>query len=358
MKLAVGSVSELGLDSASVCAFYQDNWQRKIALSNRNFYNWQFCRTPAAPGLDNCVVAYDAQAGRLAGVMGLNARPFTLDGETVDGAELTTWIVSPDYQGGGVGPQILSHIQRTYGALIGMGISAMALPIYLRSGFRFMRAIPRFCRVYELDALKEFSTQTALARKLLASWDNGRVQPTYRVSPGFDGADALWERVRTRLNLFSRASAQLRWRYTEHPAFAYHGFTITTADGASAIVCLRQECSVPGLRIAHLLDCYGDDAAIPAALDFVDCYCREHGMHAADFFCTSSAVNRFFLAGGWFSTLDDECFQMPHLFHPVELRNPPTTSLVYWAKDNFAAMCDLSRLYVTKQDADFDRPVL
>ena len=54
--------------------------------------------------------------------------------------------------------------------------------------------------------------------------------------------------------------------------------------------------------------------------------------------------------------IDDICFQFPHLFHPIEMRNPPTTSLIYWSKNQFTEMADLSKLYISKQDADLDRP--
>jgi len=42
----------------------------------------------------------------------------------------------------------------------------------------------------------------------------------------------------------------------------------------------------------------------------------------------------------------------------MELRSPPTTSLIYWSRDNFEDMADTSRLYITKQDADLDRPTM
>jgi GNAT superfamily N-acetyltransferase len=360
MKLVVGSVAELGIDSSLVSAFYKDHWQRKIALCDDKFYAWQFKTAPSAPAIDNCVVAYDTDTNRLAGVMGLNARPFSLRGDWKVGAELTTWIVAPAYQGAGVGPRILEHIQNSYDILIGMGISAMALPIYLRSGFRYLRAIPRFTKVFDLDALKDFSSQTPLAKKLLGTWSRHEPQAEYTVIEGIDaGADRLLERTRSRLNLFSRDLTHLEWRYRDHPAYVYKTFTVSVpSTGGSAFVCLREELSVPGLRIVHMLDCYGDEDAIPSALAFVDRYCTENQFQVIDFFSTCAAINKFFLASGWFSTLDDDCFQMSHLFHPVELRNPPTTSLIYWAKENLVDMCDFGKLYITKQDADFDRPTL
>ena len=70
----------------------------------------------------------------------------------------------------------------------------------------------------------------------------------------------------------------------------------------------------------------------------------------------ASSVYKFMLSDGWFSINDDICFQFPYLFHPIEMKNPPTTSIIYWAKNQFAEMADLSKLYISKQDAGLDRP--
>jgi hypothetical protein len=359
MSIKVGSVSELGIDSRLAAVFYRDNWERKIALSDETFYNWQFKTIPSAPSLDNCVVAFDANSRKIVGVMGLNERQFSLDGERKPGAELTTWIVSKECQGSGVGPKILEYIQTKYEVLIGMGISSMALPIYMRSGFRYLNAIPRFTKVFNFDVIQDISAQTALARKLAASWGKATDGQEYHVDEGVDKAESLHARVRGRLNLFTRDVEHLKWRYVDHPYFDYKPFVITLPENESqAFVCLREETSINGFRMLHVLDCFGDEKAIPAALSFVDSYCINNNFDVVDFYCTSAKINKFLLSSGWFSTMDDKCFQMPHLFHPIELRDPPTTSLIYWAKHNFVEMCDFSKLYITKQDADFDRPTL
>ncbi len=119
---------------------------------------------------------------------------------------------------------------------------------------------------------------------------------------------------------------------------------------------MRAETAVPGIKMLHVMDCVGKGEAMQAAACFIEQYAKDHGFDAVDFYCTAAYSAQFFLARGWFSTMDDDCLNMPHLFHPVELRIPATTSLVYWAKHDAIKMCDLSKLYITKQDADLDRP--
>jgi hypothetical protein len=56
--------------------------------------------------------------------------------------------------------------------------------------------------------------------------------------------------------------------------------------------------------------------------------------------------------------LDDRDVQVTNLFHPPELRDPATTSLVLWSRDGLPDLLDLGRLYLTKGDLDLDRPTL
>ncbi len=359
MELNIGTVSTIGLNSALVSSFYEKHWERKIALTNSQFYDWQFKSTPSALEIDNCVIAYDANIKKIIGVMGLNSRPFSLNNKWKSGAELTTWIVASEYQGLGVGPKILEYIQNSYDVLIGMGISSQALPVYMRKGFRYLRAIPRFIKIFDIDALNSVSIQTPLAKKLLKKWRQPETS-SFVVREGVqDDYESLFNRTKKELNLFTRDTKHIDWRYKNHPFFTYKTFTISTPDNKNiAFVCIREETSVENLRILHVLDYFGDYKAMPLALAFIEQYCDDKNFHAADFFCTAATINKFLLSYGWFSGLDDECFQLPHLYHPIEIRTPATTSLVYWTKENFVDFCDFSNLYITKQDADFDRPIL
>lgn len=345
--MLVGPASDLGVEASRVCEFYAANWKRPTILANEQFYSWQF----KSNGRDGCVVAYDETKDAIAGVMGLTPRTFNLGGKRLKAAELTTWIVSEEYRGG-PGGKILSHIVEQYDALIGMGITAMALPVYLRAGFRYLAAIPRFVRVFDFDAVARFAEVQPMASKVWRAWSSGDPVP-YQIG-GSD--ESLFERLASSYNFFTRDAEHRQWRYAKHPMFKYQTFFVRSGGGV-AFVAFRKETAVPGLTIMHVMDCLGEDQALPGAFSFIDDYCQQDGAHVADFYCTSSRVNRHPLSRGWFSTLDDQYFQFPHLFHPIEVRKPATTSLIYRARDSFAEMADFSKLYVTKQDADLDRPV-
>lgn len=357
MAIKIGFVDDLCVDSEKIRDFYSQNWNRKIALSDEKFYEWQFLLPPRNCGKDHCVIAYDDLDKKVLGVMGLNERLFFLRNEACKGAELTTWMISNELVGKGLGARILHFIQSNFEVLIGMGISDMALPIYMRSGFRYLRSIPRFVRVVNFEKVEEYSLCDKLAKKLVSAWSHIDVSD-YEVQ-GFD--KSLFHKVASSLrgyNHFSRESIDLEWRYSNHPYFEYRQFLINKpGEGEFSYVCLRGEDSLDEFRVLHLMDCFGDESSMESAFSFVNDYAKKNNYDVIDFYCTSSAIYRFALGGGWFSIADDS-FLFPHLFHPVEMRTPPTTSLIYWAKNQLLSLADVSRLYVTKQDADLDRPTM
>mgnify|MGYP001371432225 FL=1 len=138
---------KLHINNEAIRKFYEENWPRKIVLSNAKFYKWQFLDAPDCQSHDHCVVAYNRRDQQIVGVMGLTKRTFFLSGHTVNGAELTTWIVSDHGRRLGAGAKMLLFIKENFSVAVGTGISEMALPVYMRSGFRYIKALPRFIKV-------------------------------------------------------------------------------------------------------------------------------------------------------------------------------------------------------------------
>jgi hypothetical protein len=351
-KVQVGSVLDLGVRSADVQQFYETNWQRKIALSDPDFYRWQFVSSPDNHDKDYCCVAID-QAGYILGVMGLNQRRYWLEGVEKQAAELTTWVVGPKAQGLGLGGRMLSYLQSNYDVLMGMGITDSALVLYLGHGFKFIAHIPRYVRVFNLENLRDFS---------VCDWAGERLVKKRSEFGTFNNAEnATLEHVdicdklmHDDFNQYSRSRDHFKWRYLDHPVFDYQSFYISNR-GKGAIIVLRVD-QVGNMRMAHIMDIFGDMDEMPDVVSFVDTFCRDNEISFADFYCTTPKITRYLALAGWFSTLDEKCFQMYHLFSPPELRSPPTTSLTYWSKDNMIGLADTSYMYITKEDLDLDRP--
>jgi hypothetical protein len=348
MAIAIGSASELGVSPEAVAAFYRANWQRRIALGLPEFYRWQFMAAPESNSGDHCCVAL--QGDEIVGVMGLNPRSFMLAGARRRSAELTTWVVAASARGHGVGRGILAYLMQRHDVLVGPGITDAALPLYLDAGFRLVRALPRFAQVFADNLGEPFVTTTARGREAIK-----RRRPGARVKgEPIEVAEVadLAERHLRDLNHYTRDAASLAWRYRDHPVFRYEFFRV--GDAAVGVRCDN----VDGVGIAHIVECFGKPAVLSDVMAFLDGFCRDRNIGIADFTGLASAINGVFLAEGWFSAVDDKDVQVTNLFHPPEIRDPATSSLVLWARDDRAALFDLGRLYVTKGDLDLDRPTM
>ncbi|WP_124781974.1 GNAT family N-acetyltransferase [Escherichia albertii] len=217
MSVTIGKPSDFGILSTDICNFYNDNWPRKIALSDDKFYNWQFVNNPSNMGVDECCVAVNGHD--IIGVMGLNARDFYLSGEKRKGAELTTWVVSEKHRNKGSGPAMISYLKDNYEVMIGMGISLAALPVYLRSGFRYIKSIPRHVYVINWDAIENYVQEGPLAKKYARSQFVAHEYEAGIINDEF--FDKINDSLKNKYNYFSRASLDIRWRYDQHPYFNY-----------------------------------------------------------------------------------------------------------------------------------------
>ena len=355
MQFEIGEVDELGVNPEEPARFYQNHWDRPTVLAIPSFYNWQFRQAPENRGRDCCVVAVGTNQ-TIYGIMGLNVRQFILGGSELPGAELTTWVVSSQARGLGIGKRIMKYLQGKYRVLMGMGISESALPVYLSHGFNYLRYIPRFFRIFDPAATEPYAKINRLGAYLIEQWaDNKR--GNYHAREVSVGEIAKRSRyLRRSFNHFSREEAALTWRYQNHPVFNYRFFEVVGPGQGVSIVFRVNE--INGFQIFHLTDVFGDSDDVQAALWFVDDYCRKRGVAAADFYCAAEGLSRHFRANGWFSILDDYFAQLMHLFSPPEWRQPPTTSLVCWTNSRQASIFDRSTLYVTKEDLDLDRPTI
>jgi len=363
--IEIGTIKELNkysLTSEKVMEFYEKNWNRKTVLSNKEFYNWQFIKSNFEGFEDTCCIAIDEESNVI-GVMGVNSRKFIFNNQELLSAELTTWIVCKKFQNKGVGPKIINYLKNKYDVLLGMGITDDAIAVYLRSGFRYISAIPRFIKVLDWGVVEPYAKYEPLAKKISKYWEGNKDSFPYVESDVTETViDKIFKNFSINNNLFIRDYESIEWRYINHPEFEYEIKVIHSKKdkGEGAFISLRVEKSDENLKILHIIDIFGDNKDIPSAIEYSIEYAVKNNIGIVDFFSTNSMINSYFLKNGWFSLLDDKYFNFPHLFQPIELRNPATTSLIYWInKDNInnvESFFDISRLYITKEDCDFDRP--
>lgn len=349
--IRTGFADELGITIEEIAAFYDKHWPRKICLGLPGFARWQFVTAPEQEG--RCSVCVAVAGTKLLGLMGLHERSFRLAGTVRHAAELTTWVVAPTAKGRGVGPKMLDYLQSKYEVLLGSGISDEALSVYLRKGFNYWRFIPRYFRIWDIDAVKPYSRVTPLGGKLV-KYRMGQILPKSHGARRITAAEIVFDQMALNdLHLYTRNASHLAWRYDRHPVYSYETFLI----GESAYVVLRRD-EIEGMRFAHVTEVAAPPQDMQKLLEFLEFYAQEHSLAAMDFTCTSSSFGRHFISSGWFSSVDEPMFAFISLFHPPELRDPQTTSLIYWSKNQQSILADWGKLHLVKGDLDLDRPTI
>lgn len=358
MEVEIGFLKDAELGKTAGSVFYKENWKRKTALSIQEFYDWQFCQLPGLENEDLCCVAVEAESNRLLGIMGLHCRDYYLDTKVVRGAELTTWAVHEDSQGVGIGSRMIKFLQEEFDVLMGASITKDALPIYLKNDFGYLWHIPRYVKIHNMKKVQGYANATILGKKLVRQKAKDAYSLDYTVTEVTEeGIDYLDGVLKQNYNCSSRDKRCYDWRINKHPVFRYRAFEISSPHKQSkAILVLRHEETVSEFRLVHVIDLYGDEEAIPHALSMLNRYVDKQGVDVCDFTCTASSIVKYCLADGWFSMTNDFYIQFPHLFQPIEMKDPPTTSLIYWAKGRPISFYDTNNLYLTKQDLDLDRP--
>ncbi|MDA3873767.1 MAG: hypothetical protein PF795_07375, partial [Kiritimatiellae bacterium] len=154
MRLRIAPMSELGLSPERATTFFATHWKRRIALCEPAFYRWQFINAPENGGRDSCWGVYDPKNDEILGLMGLTPRGYFNGSSIQPGAEMTTYLSSPRGTRLGAGARLVQALQDSYPVLMGMSISTRGVTAFSRAGFRILRAVPRFLRVYNLDPLR------------------------------------------------------------------------------------------------------------------------------------------------------------------------------------------------------------
>ena len=355
-SLLISTVAEAGLNDTDLCSFYSRYWERPIALAREDFVNWQFSMSPHARGKNNTVVAL--LGDEIIAAMGAVPRPFYSDGKFSEAAELTTWVVAPEARGRGVGTKILKFLQGRYQFLSGAGITAQALPVYLKCEFTFLAHIPRFFFISRFDLIDAFAQPSTSAVALVKN--RQKMGKNINVYAHPCSASSICKQLEENACAQGmRNSDYLKWRYDQHPVFNYEGYEVvdTTRNKLKTGVIVRQD-NVDGVPFLHLIDIVGCPSTYSLAVAFLEAEAMRRGCAFVDASCTSNKLVLAFRARGWNSVIDDPFIEMPSLFHPVEFRRPPTTSLVFWSKANKDKTYEFGSLHFTKGDLDLDRPTL
>jgi hypothetical protein len=113
-----------------------------------------------------------------------------------------------------------------------MGISESALPIYATHGFKYMRHLPRYVRVFDPERVAPISKLEPLGERLIRE-SPAPIEVRFAATViGFAEAAELAEPLQRSFNCAIRDADYLGWRYANHPVYRYEAFRVRHDPGA------------------------------------------------------------------------------------------------------------------------------
>ena len=338
-----------------VCDFMTAFWPRKMALSWPEFYQWQFYNHPTAHKMDHSLVVRDKDTGELFGYIGVAPKNFYWkDGTVCKAAELTSWFYRDEIRGTRLSWDLIATLQDNYDVVTAMNLSQMALPIYYRTGFRFLRVIERMVKVFNPKPFHHVAQISPVGRHLLSVVDESPVHHYKFMEISIETLASHIGNRKLSFHHHERSAEHLIWRYQQHPFFKHIVLQLETQNVETYLV-LRIE-THDNYTLAHVLEIFPMGLQIGPIAECLEAFGKQNQIDLMDFNCTSSHLTAPLWKAGWLSVSQNDDCQYPHLFNPLEFRKPPTINMVFWAKNRMTDFCNLADLYITKGDNDADRP--
>ncbi len=368
-------------DVPALMRFIGNEWRAGHILSrDERLLRWQFApermRGRRARGPTVLLAWLD---GAIVGMLGLTGFELNVAGDRCPGIWLSHWFAAPAYRRYNVALRLL-WAARDLGldALATLGANEVSAKVLGRLGLELIPSLPRWVGVFDVAAAAELigaadpGVSHEDARRLCRSL---LVPPPETATPDVDLRVAGWsattaaswdrcwnERLAPRLVAANRDADYLRWRYVEHPGFAYEvRFAERRSDGSvEGLAVFRVEHVAGGaIRMLRIVEFLATAAAELTLVRSLLSAGREAGAVAADFYCSSARAAQPLASAGFRREAAHAPIVLPARLQPLESGHYPMTTLMrlpgVW-RGTLAQLVADGRLYITKSDGDQDRP--
>lgn len=317
-----------------------EEWRSGHVLArDEALLRWQHGR-PDDP--ERLAVLVAEEEGRLLGMLGFVEFDACVRGERVPAGWMTNWLVVPEARGRRLGLELVEAALGSQYEFIGaLAANSATEHILGRYGFE-TRAMHRWVRVYDVEALRELLAGKPYPNDAWQAWARGQAQrfSTESVS------EPQTSTVSVPAVAACRDAAFLQWRYEQHPSFRYEVLRDSSGVAAYRIEEVRDS----SLKIMRITDFLGG-STIAAQLARA---AQDAGVVFADFSCTSARFGAPLEEAG-FQREDRLPAELPGRFQPLDFSDRPIVSC-FWAAPRLGADLGGDGLYVTRADSDLDRP--
>ncbi|HEY3455122.1 MAG TPA: hypothetical protein VGK64_11010 [Bryobacteraceae bacterium] len=359
-----------------IAGFLDQYWAKDhIYVRDKKLFDWTFQRAShwEEPGYS---FALAEDGGQLVGILGGIPFSFNSFGTSASGIWIANYVVRPDYRKGSTALQLLSVFRNmSRHAVVAFGINPATSAIYRVLRGEVLPYLPRrFAllpggerRLEHLLAIAypdwEAARRQALAGHFRPAKLDGHVAHGDSLPEQWDRVD--WPAIARQTIGASRDADYLRWRYLDHPRFAYRMVTVTEGERTGLLVWRLETIrrSMPEgredvdriARIVELLPASERNGRLllAAALGEMEAA----GALGADFYGYHAGANRALEEAGFVDCgAIEDGERLPSRFQPLDGKGGGILSAMFLKEPAPGFGVANSAWYWTKSDSDQDRP--
>lgn len=343
-------------------AFIARNYRADHPLLSPRYFKWQFLPFHQE-GEANLISAWDG--AKLVGIHGYIPAPlfWAKPQEPMTGAWAVNWYVEKEYRHG-LGWMLMRRLQEMYPVILGLSATEDNKKIATRLGWTFFDGLPRYLRVFDFDEAMHLQSPSARAQELeslVFSTREGGSPLLRSITDQSTEYHPRWELYPALHYGVIRSLEYLTWRFFQHPVFPYS--VKTFGQPQRPAICVYRIENTTGeyhVRVGRIVDYFhpGDEEGEHDAQALLQGVCellREEGCVYADFICSNEIIGRTLKKAGWgIEPIDRQL--LPVRLSPIE-RKHRRQNFEFTVKDGLRRP-QVEEIYVTRSDADEDRPVV
>ena len=336
---------------------HRPRWDDFIVASYRNpnyvllssgFLRWQFLENPAnrTGGYTLWIVE---QKGEIVAQLGfVPFQGILRSGERIVGAYPINLMVSPEFRSVGLGAILLSRLLKRFPCLVNPGVNDAGAALGEGLGMTNLGFLHRHIAIVDMQAAQGLAFQRRVPQGVKeAKPKPASVIATTKIPIEAGRSYAFPQPAHGAL----RDRDFLRWRYEQHPAFAYE--FLFSSDFSSVLVFHEERERETGALVLRVVDLLARPEDQLALLSAVVGAGQERGAAIVDFFCSLDCYPPALSAAGFFDEAKHSDGHFAALFQPLDFRRTSIRVLASCPGWNQGRLEDW---YITKADSDQDRP--